>query len=122
MCDWGVVVLQVFQLHSSLIWQLEAAQLPQWALYVALFIPDTPWCQSPAALRTAAVRELLARHAPVWASQEEARAFLLADCLIPEAWLAEALALWAGYNNDWAGASGPAPAPSPSPPYAHART
>jgi len=47
--------------HTSFIGQLEAAGLWQWAVYVALNLPNPTWLPS---LRESAVREIINMHAP----------------------------------------------------------
>ena len=52
--------LQVLQVVASFVSQLEGLKLPQWAVYVALHLPDSP---QHAGLRRQVVRELLFRYA-----------------------------------------------------------
>ena len=95
--------LQVFQLHVSLIAQLEAiGQIPHWAVFVALHVPDHP-SQAWADLRTALVHELIMRHGPFWASNPAARQFLLHQLYLPASWLEQSLAQWAQYCRDESG-------------------
>lgn len=95
--------LQVFQLHLSLIAQLEAiGQMPHWAVFVALHVPDHP-SPSWANLRTGLVHELIMRHAPFWASNSGAREFLLHQLQLPASWLEQSLAHWAKYCRDESG-------------------
>ena len=56
------VHLQVLQVAASFVSQLEGLKLPQWAVYVALHLPDSP---RHAGLRRQVVRELLFR----WAAE-----------------------------------------------------
>lgn len=91
---------QVFQLHLSLISQLESlGQVPHWAVFVALHLPDHP--SSPwASLRAALVHELVMRHAPFWACNASSREFLLDELHLPATWLEQSLAQWAQYCRD----------------------
>jgi Nuclear protein 96 len=74
---------------SAMIAQLEAVGgLDEWAVYVALHLPD-------AFQRTRTVEQLLARHAPEWAADASKCKFLLQRLQLPPASLAVALALWA---------------------------
>ena len=82
----------------AVIAQLEAMEAPEWAVFVAMHLPD------PSA-RQAVVRGLLDRHGSAWAdSSGEKQTFLLETIGIPGKWLAAALAAWAAYNRDYAGA------------------
>lgn len=54
--------LQVLQVAASFVGQLESLKLPQWAVYVALHLPNSP---QHAGLRRQVVRELLFR----WAAE-----------------------------------------------------
>lgn len=97
-------LLQVFQLHLSLIAQLEALKgMADWAVYVALHLPRH---SSPAwpHLRDNLVQELLMRHAPEWVSDAaNKRKFLLEELQLPAAWLDQSLAQWAHYCQDDSG-------------------
>ncbi|KAG2435206.1 hypothetical protein HXX76_007289 [Chlamydomonas incerta] len=105
---------------------LLAGGLCEWALYVALTIPDLPveegaeggggaggagageeeeeagGGRSPA-VRTRVVRELLAMTAPEWMGDGAREAFLTNTLRIPAPLLAEARATWAHYARDDAG-------------------
>ncbi|KAK9845938.1 hypothetical protein WJX81_006497 [Elliptochloris bilobata] len=105
---------KVFALHASMVAQLEALGLPQWAVFVALHLPDELPSEaglgSPAgaggfcgARRTQLVRELLRRHAPAWADARGAAAFLVGRLRLPREWLADALAGWAVHRRDVSG-------------------
>jgi hypothetical protein len=111
----------VFALHAAMAAQLEAAGLPQWAVFVALHLPDEPAAgggggqappgPAPGARRTRLVRELLRRHAAAWAADAAAaEAFLVRRLRLPRAWLADALAGWARARGDVAGAPPARPA------------
>jgi nuclear pore complex protein Nup98-Nup96 len=67
--------------------------LSHWAVYVALHLPD------PIARETT-VRELLARHCPEWAKDQEVIKFLIESLDVPKAWVAEAKALWAKHTGN----------------------
>ena len=54
--------LQVLQVAASFVGQLESLKLPQWAVYVALHLPNSP---QHAGLRRQVVRALLFR----WAAE-----------------------------------------------------
>ena len=69
--------------------------LPEWEVYLALH------ATGPA--REAFLRHLLGRNAPAWAADPAKRA-LLARWHVPTTWLADALAVWARYRGDTAGA------------------
>ena len=95
-------MLQVYQLHLAFIAQLEGLGLPQWAVYVALHLPDHP--QQPyCGLREQLVRELVCRHAAVWAQDAGQRSFLTETLQLPQSLVAEALAQWDKYNGNDAG-------------------
>lgn len=73
----------------AMVAQLEAVGgLPQWAVYVALHLPD-------AFQRVRTVEQLLTRHAAEWTADAGKREFLLQRLHIPAASLSAALALWA---------------------------
>lgn len=73
----------------AVIAQLEAVGgLPEWAVYVALHLPD-------AFQRARTVEQLLTRHASEWAADAGKHEFLLQRLQIPAASLSVALALWA---------------------------
>lgn len=73
----------------AMIAQLEAiGGLHEWAVYVALHLPD-------AFQRTRTVEQLLARHAPVWAADAGKYRFLVEQLQLPATRLASAAALWA---------------------------
>lgn len=96
----GVYCLQVFQLHLSLIAQLEAlGQMPHWAVFVALHLPDPPSSLWPD-LRAALVQELIMRHGPFWAGNAGSRDFLLKQLRLPASWLEQSLAHWTQYCKD----------------------
>lgn len=96
--------MQVCAVHASLISQLEAAGgLEEWALYVALHLPDCPGPDGQGSVREQAMRELLLRHAPALAASADKQAFVLKRLHIPRPWLAAALAVWARYNHNAAG-------------------
>ncbi|PNW86453.1 hypothetical protein CHLRE_02g086887v5 [Chlamydomonas reinhardtii] len=99
---------------------LLAGGLCEWALYVALTIPDLPAEEGGAgggagedgeeegagrspAVRTRIVRELLAMTAPEWMGDSTREAFLTNTLRIPAPLLAEARATWAHYARDDAG-------------------
>jgi hypothetical protein len=85
-------------LHMSVIAQLEAMEAPEWAVFVAMHLPD------PSA-RQAVVRDLLDRHGPAWADASgDKHKFLLDSIGLPSEWLAASLTAWAAYNRDYAGA------------------
>ena len=99
------VLVQVFQLHMSLIAQLEAlGHMAHWAVYVALHVPDQPDINWPC-IREALVKELLMRPAPEWAADASKRDFLLHKLHLPPAWLDLSLAQWARYCLDDSGGS-----------------
>lgn len=89
--------LQVSVLHSAFIAQLDVAGVsPQWQLYVAQHLPDgTPGFQGQ---RTQLLQELLLLHAPHFAQDPKACAFLLDRLGIPKPWLAASLAVWSRYS------------------------
>jgi Nuclear protein 96 len=81
--------MQVSMVAMAMIAQLEAiGGLHEWAVYVALHLPD-------AFQRTRTVEQLLARHAPVWAADASKYTFLVEQLKIPAASLSAAVALWA---------------------------
>ena len=84
-------------LHSAFIAQLDVVGVsPQWQLYVAQHLPDgTSGFQGQ---RTQLLQELLLLHAPHFAQDPEARAFLLDRLGIPKPWLAASLAVWSRYS------------------------
>ena len=91
--------VQVCAVHMSLISQLERlGGLEEWALYVALHLPDSEERTSSA--RDELVLQLLHRHAPVWAASKQKQEFLTSTLGLPPAWLASALATFAAYNKD----------------------
>lgn len=97
------MLLQVFQLHLSLIAQVEAISgMAHWAIYVALHLPSHCSPEWPH-LRDGLVQELLMRHAPDWASDPASRHFLLQKLQLPAAWLDQSLAQWAHYCHDDSG-------------------
>ena len=97
--------LQVCAVHMSLISQLERlGGVEEWALYVALHLPDGADVLGGSA-RDDLVLQLLHRHAPVWAASQEKQEFLVKALGLPPSWLATALATFASYNNDLEGAS-----------------
>ena len=82
----------------SLISQLERlGGLEEWALYVALHLPDDPE-GGPA--RDSLLLELLHRHAPVWAASQAKRGFITSALGLPAAWLASALATLAAHRDN----------------------
>ena len=82
----------------SLISQLERlGGLEEWALYVALHLPDGP---EQGSARNALLLELLHRHAPVWAASQAKRDFINRALGLPPAWLASALATLAAYRDN----------------------
>lgn len=94
---------QVFHLHMSLISQLEAlGDMPHWAVYVALHLPNHPSLGGPL-LRQGIVKELLMRHAPDWAADASKQDFLLYKLQVPPAWLDQSLAQWSQYRQDDSG-------------------
>lgn len=98
-------LLQVFQLHLSLIAQLEAlGGMAHWAVYVALHLPRHSSPDWPH-LRDNLVQELLMRHASEWViDAANKRNFLLKELQLPAAWLDQSLAQWAHYCQDDSGA------------------
>ena len=83
----------------SLISQLERlGGLEEWALYVALHLPDSEGRMSSA--RDELVLQLLHRHAPVWAASKQKQEYLTSTLGLPSDWLASALATFAAYNKD----------------------
>jgi hypothetical protein len=106
---WVTCLGQVCAVHASLISQLEAVGgLEEWALYVALHVPDCAAAEGRG-VRDRLVRELLLRHAPALAASPAKQAFLLERLRIPRAWLADALATWYRYKRDAAGESAAGP-------------
>ena len=102
----GLTMMQIFQLHLSLVAQLEALKgMAHWAVYVALHLPrhsSPEWAH----LRDSLVQELLMRHAPEWViDAANKRKFLLKELQLPAAWLDQSLAQWAHYCQDDSGAS-----------------
>lgn len=89
---------QVCAVHMSLISQLERLSgLEEWALYVALHLPDgSPGDRG--LVRDDLVLQLLHRHAPLWAASEQKQDFLTSTLGLPPAWLASALATFAAYR------------------------
>ena len=82
----------------SLISQLERLRgLEEWALYVALHLPDGP---EEGSARDSLLLELLHRHAPVWAASQVKRDFITRALGLPAAWLASALATLAAYRGN----------------------
>ena len=87
----------------SLISQLERlGGLEEWALYVALHLPDGPQ-EGP--VRDSLLLELLHRHAPVWAASQAKRDFITLALGLPAAWLASALATLAAHRDNPEGES-----------------
>jgi hypothetical protein len=85
-------------IQNSYMHQLEVSGEWKWAVFVALHDP------SPA-LRTAAVKQLLQRHCPSAAEQQERdyvekERFLLERLHVPKAWLDEAKAFRAAYDKE----------------------
>ncbi|GFR44482.1 hypothetical protein Agub_g5745, partial [Astrephomene gubernaculifera] len=76
-----------------------AGGLCEWALFVALTLPDLP-SAGGAAVRRRVVRELLALTAPEWMGDSAREAFLTSTLQLPEPLLAEARATWAQYTRD----------------------
>lgn len=73
----------------AMVTQLEAVgDLPEWAVYVALHLPD-------AFQRARTTTALLMQHAPEWAADAGKREFLLQRLGIPAEHISAALALWA---------------------------
>ena len=82
----------------SLISQVERlGGLEEWALYIALHLPDAAQGDRGCA-RDGLVLQLLHRHAPVWAASQQKQDFLTSTLGLPPAWLASALATFAAYN------------------------
>ena len=82
----------------SLISQLERlGGLEEWALYIALHLPDAAQGDRGRS-RDGLVLQLLHRHAPVWAASKQKQDFLTTTLGLPPAWLASALATFAAYN------------------------
>ena len=102
--------LQIFQLHLSLIAQLEAMpDMAHWAVYVALHLPTHAPC-GWAHLRDSLVQELIMSHAPEWAADATKQDFLLQKLQLPATWLDQSLAQWAHYRQDDSGKpAGPTP-------------
>ena len=89
---------QVCAVHMSLISQLERlGGLEEWALYIALHLPDSGQADKGSA-RDDLVLQLLHRHASVWAASKQKQEFLTETLRLPPAWLASALATFAAYN------------------------
>ena len=80
----------------NVVMQLEAADALEWALFVAMHLPE------PAA-RQAVVRGLVDRHAPACADMSPRQHAFLASMNVPRAWVAASLATWAAYAGDPAG-------------------
>ena len=82
----------------SLISQLERlGGLEEWALYIALHLPDGGQGGRGLA-RDDLVLQLLHRHAPAWAASQQKQDFLTSALGLPPAWLASALATFAAYS------------------------
>jgi hypothetical protein len=101
--------MQVCAVNASLIAQLEAlGGLEEWAIYVALHLPD---CQDAGSgqgsVRNALVHQLLLRHAPALAASPDKQSFVLERLHLPRRWLAEALSVWARYKRDAEGTTSP---------------
>ncbi|CAK0781544.1 hypothetical protein CVIRNUC_005400 [Coccomyxa viridis] len=89
---------EVCAVHMSLISQLERlGGLEEWALYVALHLPDG---SEEGCARDALLLELLHRHAPVWAASQAKQDFITRALGLPAAWLASALATLAAHRDD----------------------
>ena len=80
----------------NVVMQLEAADALEWALFVAMHLPD------PNA-RQAVVRGLVDRHGPACADMSPRQHAVLASMNVPRAWVAASLATWAAYAGDHAG-------------------
>ena len=81
----------------TVIAQLEAVEAPEWAVFVAMHLPD-------AKARQAVVRGLLDRHGPAWGDISAAKHGCALNTLgLPASWLAASLAAWAAYNGLHAG-------------------
>lgn len=84
---------QVSMVTMAMVTQLEAVgDLPEWAVYVALHLPD-------AFQRARTITALLMQHAPEWAADAGKRDFLLQRLGIPAERISAALALWAQAQN-----------------------
>ena len=84
-------------LHTAFIAQLDVVGVsPQWQLYAAQHLPDGP--PGFQGQRTQLLQELLLLHAPAFAEDPSARAFLVDKLGVPTAWLAAALATWSRYS------------------------
>ncbi|KXZ47639.1 hypothetical protein GPECTOR_34g798 [Gonium pectorale] len=85
---------------------LMAGGLCEWALYVALSIPDLPVAAvggggaSSGAVRQRVVRELLSLTAHEWIGDSARQSFMTGTLRIPQPLLAEARATWAQYAHD----------------------
>ena len=91
-------MVQVCAVHMSLISQLERlGGLEEWALYIALHLPDGAQADKGSA-RDDLVLQLLHRYAPVWAASKRKQEFLIKTLGLPQAWLASALATFAAYK------------------------
>ena len=96
--DWRQCSMQVCAVHMSLVSQLERlGGLEEWALYVALHLPDGP---EEGSERNSLLLELLHRHAPVWAASQAKQEFITRALGLPAAWLASALATLAAYHGN----------------------
>ena len=90
-------LLQVSVLHTAFIAQLDVVGVsPHWQLYAAQHLPDGP--PGFQGQRTQLLQELLLLHAPAFAEDSSARAFLVDTLGVPAAWLAAALATWSRYS------------------------
>lgn len=105
----AIDAMQVCAVHMSLISQLERlGGLEEWALYVALHLPNGAQGAQGSA-RDDLVLQLLHRHAHVWATSKEKHTFLTQALDLPPAWLASSLATLAAYNKDAEGGFSSAP-------------
>ena len=80
----------------NVITQLVAVDALEWALFVAMHLPD------PIA-RRAVVRDLVERHGPAYAIMSPEQHALLNSMAVPQAWLAVSLATLAAYTGNRTG-------------------
>jgi hypothetical protein len=91
-------------LAGDLISQLQTpGGLPEWEVYVAATIPDSPEGSSGGQV----IRHMLARNGPHWAGNQRRQNFLTEEIGIPRPWLLEALSLWSKASGDPSGVYAP---------------
>jgi len=96
--------LQEMMLAGDLISQLHTqGGLPEWEVYVAATIPDTP--QATLGQRSQVTRHMLSRNGPHWGGSQRRQDFLTQEIGIPRLWLLESLSLWCKASGDPSGAS-----------------